>query len=137
MGQIIAAIKELRQCFDLAAVLGPSPAPGKRNILGLGWGSRGQAAEPEGSCWERSWGGAAKESQEALEMAVLQADKENYSTAALMSCHLHLSRGILHAQSHSPLGTSQEIRDVNGWDTQPKTQPLPGQRSTSIHHVPP
>lgn len=48
-------------------------------------------------------------------MAMLQADNGNYSPSivALMSCHLHLSRGILHAQSHSPVGTSQEICDVS------------------------
>lgn len=43
VGQIIAAIKESRQCFDLAAMLGrasPSPAGGKSRILSLGWGSR-------------------------------------------------------------------------------------------------
>lgn len=72
-------------------------------------------------------------------MAMLQADNGNYSPGivTLMSCHLHLSRGILHAQSHSFVGTRQENRDVSGWDMQPKTQPLPGQRSRSIHHVPP
>lgn len=56
--QIIAAMKESRQHFDLAAMLGragPSPAGGNRSILRPGWGSRGQAAKPEGSCWERSW----------------------------------------------------------------------------------
>lgn len=72
-------------------------------------------------------------------MAMLQADKRNYSPSivALMSCHLHLSRGILHAQSHSIVGTSQEIPNVSSQDTQSKTQPLPGQRSRSIPHVAP
>lgn len=53
-------------------------------------------------------------------MAMLQADKRNYSPSivALMSCHLHLSRGILHAQSHSIVGTSQEIPNVSSQDTQ-------------------
>lgn len=56
--QIIAAMKESQRHFDLAVMLGradPSPAGGNRSILRPGWGSRGQAAKPEGSCWERSW----------------------------------------------------------------------------------
>lgn len=48
-------------------------------------------------------------------MAMLQADNGNYSPGIvpLMPCHLHVSRGILHAQSLSVVGTSQEIPNVS------------------------
>lgn len=42
---------------------------------------------------------------------MLQADNGNYSPSIvpLMPCHLHVSWGVLCAQSHSVVGTSQEI----------------------------
>lgn len=73
-------------------------------------------------------------------MAMLQADNGNYSPSIvpLMPCHLHISRGILHAQSCSlVVGTSQKIPYVSCQAIQSQTQPLPGQRRGSLHHVPP
>lgn len=70
---------------------------------------------------------------------VLQADNGNYSLGIvpLMACHLHISWGILHVQSRSVVGTSQEIPNVSSQALQSQAQPLPGQRSRGLQCVAP